>query len=82
MRVSLAGKIEQLTQTQNGRLNYHPKFSPDRKWIVFGSNRSGARQLYVMGAEGGDAYAITHVKPGFGAMWPHWQPFSKTERGN
>ena len=82
MRVSLAGSIEQLTQTQNGHLNYHPKFSPDGKWVVFGSNRSGTRQLYVMPAEGGDAYAITRLKPGWGAMWPLWQPVSKTERGN
>lgn len=78
MRVSLTGKIEQLTQTPDGRLNYHPKFSPDGQWLVFGSNRSGTRQLYVMRADGGDAYAITHVKPGWGAMWPHWQPMSAT----
>ena len=74
MRVSLAGKIDQLTQTQSGRLNYHPKFSPDGQWVVFGSNRSGTRQIYVMRAEGGEAYPITRVKPGWGAMWPHWQP--------
>ena len=74
MRVSLAGKIEQLTQTPGGHLNYHPKFSPDGQWVVFGSNRSGTRQLYVMRAAGGDAHALTHVKPGWGAMWPLWQP--------
>lgn len=75
MRVSLTGAIEQLTQTQARRLNYHPKFSPDGRWLVFGSNRTGTRQLYVMRAEGGDVvYPITHVKPGWGAMWPHWQP--------
>ncbi len=74
MRVSLAGKIEQLTQTQSGRLNYHPTFSPDGEWLVFGSNRSGTRQLYVMRAGEGDAWPITHVKPGWGAMWAYWQP--------
>ena len=78
MRVSLTGTIEQLTQTQAGHLNYHPKFSPDGQWVVFGSNRTGTRQLYVMCAEGGDVYAITHAKPGWGAMWPHWQPLSAT----
>ena len=74
MRVSLAGDLEQLTRTANGHLNYHPKFSPDGQWVVFGSNRTGLRQLFVMRAEGGDAYPITQVKPGWGAMWPHWQP--------
>lgn len=82
LRVSLAGTIEQLTQTPHGNLNYHPKFSPDGKWVVFGSNRSGTRQLYVLRAEGGAAYPITRLKPGWGAMWPQWQPVSKTERGN
>ncbi len=74
MRVSLTGAIEQLTQTPNGRLNYHPKFSPDGQWVVFGSDRSGTRQIYVVRAEGGPPYPITHVRPGWGAMWPHWQP--------
>ncbi len=74
MRVSLTEQVEQLTQTPSDRLNYHPKFSPDGQWVVFGSNRSGTRQLYVMPAEGGAPYPITRVKPGWGAMWPNWQP--------
>ena len=65
MRVSLAGIMEQLTRAQNGCLNYHPQFAPDGRWVVFGSNRSGTRQLYVMRAEGGAAYPVTHVKPGW-----------------
>jgi len=78
MRVSLNGPIEQLTQTENSRLNYHPKFSSDGRWLVFGSNRSGTRQLYVMPAEGGAPYPITCVPPGWGAMWPNWQPVAPT----
>ncbi len=74
MRVSISGKIESLTQTAKGRLNYHPKFSPEGQWVVFGSNRTGTRQLYVMPADGGTPRVITHLKPGWGAMWPHWQP--------
>ncbi len=77
MRVSLLGKIEQLTKTPKSYLNYHPKFSPNGEWIVFGSNRTGTRQLYVMRADGGEASAITRVKPGWGAMWPSWQPAVK-----
>ena len=82
MRVSLAGKIEQLTRTPEGHLNYHPKFSPDGQWVVFGSNRSGTRQLHVLPAGGGDANAITHVKPGWGVMWPYWQPAPNTKRSS
>ncbi len=77
MRVSLAGKIQQLTQTDGNRLNYHPKFSPDGKWIAFGSDRTGIRQLYVMAADGGAAHSITKCKPGWGAMWANWQPSPK-----
>lgn len=76
MRVSLAGDIQQLTRTGGDSLNYHPKFSPDGQWVVFGSNRTGTRQLYVMSAEGGAAKQITHVKRGWGVMWPHWQPLA------
>ena len=82
MRVSLSGDIEQLTRTGSSHLNYHPKFSPDGQWVVFGSNRTGTRQLYVMRAEGGDARAITRVKPGWGAMWPHWQPLPPTNKSD
>ncbi|MBP9900054.1 MAG: hypothetical protein V9H26_05430 [Verrucomicrobiota bacterium] len=81
MRVSLTGRTELLTQTQNGRLNYHPKFSPDGRWIVFGSNRTGTRQLYIMPATGGEPYPITHVESGWGAMWAYWQPTAKGKLG-
>ena len=74
MRVSLAGKVEEMTHSRSGSLNYLPKPSPDGKWVIFGSNRSGTRQLYVSRTNGRDQYAITHVKAGWGAMWPHWQP--------
>jgi TolB protein len=74
MRVSLDGKTEQLSHCRNGSLNYHPTFSHDGKWLAFGSTRTGTRQLYVMPADGGDAHSITDVQPGWGAMWPLWQP--------
>lgn len=74
MRVSLDGRIEQLTHSANGTRHYHPKPSPDGHWLAFGSNRTGTRQLYVMPAEGGPANPITNVPAGHGAMWPSWQP--------
>lgn len=77
MRVDLDGKVEQLTRCRSGARNYHPTLSSDGKWLVFGSNRTGVRQLYVMWADGGPAYPITDVKSGWGAMWAHWQPAGK-----
>ena len=50
------------------------KFDPDGAWLLFGSTRSGTRQLYVSRADGTGAYPVTNVAAGCGAMWPHWQP--------
>ncbi len=80
MRVSLPGTTEQLTYTRSGYLNYHPQFSPNGQWTVFGSNRSGTRQIYVMSSDGGAAWPITQAKPGWGAMWAHWQPGASAKK--
>jgi Tol biopolymer transport system component len=77
MRTSLEGKPQQLSHSKPKTLNYHPAVSPNGQWLVFGSNRSGVRQLYVMPAEGGAALAITGMKSGEAAMWPYWQPGAK-----
>lgn len=75
MQATLDGVTRQLTQsTTPGTLNYLPTPSPDGKWILFGSNSSGTRQLYVMPAEGGPAHAITNVPAGYGAMFGVWSP--------
>lgn len=74
MRVTLDGRIEQLTHSNQGTRHYHPKPTPDGKWLAFGSNRSGLRNLYVMPSGGGAATAITDVPAGHGAMWATWQP--------
>jgi TolB protein len=77
MRASLDGKEQQLSHTKPGSLNYHPALSPSGQWIVFGSTRSGVRQLYVMPAEGGAALPITSVERGHTAMWAYWQAGAK-----
>jgi TolB protein len=74
MSVTLQGRITQLTRSPANSFNYHPKQSPDGKWIVFGSDRTGTRQLYIMPSAGGEMMPITDVTPGSGAMWAHWQP--------
>jgi TolB protein len=76
MRVSLDGQIQQLTRSKAGVLHYHPKSSPDGKWVLFGSNQSGTMQLYVAKANGACVQPITHVSSGFCAMHGHWQPLA------
>ncbi len=74
MRVTPNGRIEQLTHSVASTRNYHPRVSPDGKRMVFGSDASGVRQLYVMRVADRAVHAITQVAPGRAAMWAHWQP--------
>jgi Tol biopolymer transport system component len=74
MRTDLAGRTERLTHSPDGTLNYHPKISPDGRWLCFGSNRTGTRQLYVMLIAGRRTYPITTVQPGRAAMHAYWRP--------
>jgi TolB protein len=73
-RVTLDGKSEQLTETPAGSMHYHPKPSPDGKWLLYGSKRDGVRQLYVMRLSDRKEWRITDLARGRAAMWPHWQP--------
>jgi Tol biopolymer transport system component len=73
-RVTLDGKSEQLTDSPAGSFHYHPQPSPDGKWLAFGSKRDGVRQLFVMRLQDKKIHAITQLKSGKAAMWPHWQP--------
>jgi Tol biopolymer transport system component len=79
MRVSVDGRLEQLTHSSLRTLNYQPVPSSDGEWLCFGSNQTGTRQLYVMSTEGKLVYPITDVTSGWGAMLPHWQPTAQAE---
>jgi len=70
----LDGNVQRLTCSEPDVMNYQPKYSPDGRWIIFGSNRTCTRQLYVMECSTKQTYSITDVQPRWGAMWPHWQP--------
>lgn len=74
MRVSPDGRKEQLTHSKAGVFNYVPQVSPDSKWVIFGSTRSGTRQLHIARADGSGEYPLTKVKPGWGALFPMWRP--------
>lgn len=77
MRSSLEGQVTRLTNTHRGTRHYHPAVSPDGKWILFGSDRSGTMQLYVSATDGSKVHAITSVPPDSCAMHGHWQPRPK-----
>ncbi|HXE30728.1 MAG TPA: prolyl oligopeptidase family serine peptidase [Terriglobales bacterium] len=55
----------------NGR-DANPQLSPDRKWLLFGSDTGGWDRFYVMPALGGDAVAITPSgSDSWRASWSH-----------
>ena len=49
---SSGGEAECLTQSSGIALNYHPRFSPDGREIVFVSDRTGQDNLWVINADG------------------------------
>jgi Tol biopolymer transport system component len=73
-QVPLEGPAKQLTHAGGDALHYHSEPSPDGKWLAYGSKRGGVRQLYVRNLATGEERAITPKKPGYAAMWAHWQP--------
>jgi Tol biopolymer transport system component len=50
-----------------------PAWSPDGNQIVFSSNRSGSRELYIMEYDDGDAVAALTTNTG-SALHPDWSP--------
>jgi hypothetical protein len=75
MRVNLAGKVEQLTTSKPPANHYHPKPSPDGKWIVVGSTRAkGIRQFFILPAAGSQLRQVTNVPAGWAVMHAYWAP--------
>lgn len=77
-RATLDGRAERLTRSAPGTLHYHPKPSPDGRWLAYGSKRGGVRNLYALRLDDvpGDRreVALTTVRTGEAAMHAHWQP--------
>ena len=77
-RVTLNGQTQQLTKSPDGTLHYHPKPAPDGQWLVYGSKRSGVRNLYLMRLSDGKEHALTDVPAGHAAMHAYWQAVETT----
>ena len=58
--------------TTNEYINTSPSYSPDNKFIVFNSDRSGAPQLYVMRNDGSDQKRVSFGRGRY--MNPVWSP--------
>ncbi len=74
MSVDLDGTVMQLTKSPPHVFHYHPKPSPDGRWLTFGINKEGMRRVAVMPSGGGTILYLTEGRPGYGAMWPYWKP--------
>ena len=55
--------------TQN---EYDPAFSPDGKTVAFISDRSGAPEIWIAGADGGQPRQLTSFRGASVLMWPSW----------
>jgi Tol biopolymer transport system component len=77
MRVSMAGKVEQLTRSPAGMEHYYPEVSPDGRLVAFGVRQNGASALCVADADGHNARLITAPTPDHVPMYPKWQPLPR-----
>jgi dipeptidyl aminopeptidase/acylaminoacyl peptidase len=72
----------QLTRTKDGGSS-SPQWSPDGRWIAFAANRGDERQIHLIRANGGEAWALTEGDAGVGGF--EWSPdgariaFTRTE---
>ncbi len=85
-RVVPGGEPRQLTHPQGRRAagevtHYHPRPSPDGRWLLYGSRRDGVRDLYVMRLSDGAQYRVTRMTRGMAAMHAHWRPAHQLEAG-
>jgi dipeptidyl aminopeptidase/acylaminoacyl peptidase len=65
-----SGTVRQLT---NGKKSSEaPSWSPDGRWLAFGSDRTDKRQIYLIDPRGGEAQALTSAEDGVGEF--AWSP--------
>jgi dipeptidyl aminopeptidase/acylaminoacyl peptidase len=70
------GKTPPRQLTTTPKKDRQPRWSPDGKWILFESNRSGTSQLWVIPVDGGEPKQLTAISTE--ATNPVWSPDGKT----
>ena len=65
-----ASPVKLITTTRD---QYTPQYSPDGKHIAFGSNRTGADQVWMSDSEGGSLVQLSNFKEASGGS-PSWSP--------
>ncbi len=73
-QITLDGAIRRLTTSAAETLHYHATPSSDGRYLLYGSQRDGARNLFVRTLADQSERQVTHCLPGSAAMWPHWRP--------
>lgn len=76
-QITLDGVTTRLTNSPPGTLHYHPTPSPDGGRLLYGSQREGVRQLFVLDLVHLAETPLTRLETGHAAMWPHWQPIPR-----
>ncbi|HEX6939846.1 MAG TPA: amidohydrolase family protein [Longimicrobiales bacterium] len=67
------GAAEALTQESGVAVNFHPRYSPDGRYIAFISDRRGQNNLWVMRADGSDPRPV-FTDRNVRASMPAWTP--------
>lgn len=70
-----AGQVSRISAVRDdGARDYHPRVSPDGRWIAFDSDRDGERGVYVASRDGSDLQRVSGA--GYAAV-PSWSPDMK-----
>ena len=61
--------------TNGGKMDFHPRYSPDGERLAFISTRGGKPQIYLIRLDGGEAQALTSMPNGVSGFG--WSPDGK-----
>ena len=70
--------------TMDPGLDYNPAISPDGRWIVFTSERSGSPDLYALDLQNPAVHKTAHEKPcdgRRGGFFPRWTSIALRQHG-